>query len=146
MLKLAILALTSATGALMACVGTGNGVATSGPAATVAVAVDRDFDLSPGQSATVNGGALTISFTGVPEDSRCPVGVQCIWAGNGKVSLVLTDSSGERSSASLNTTLEPRAIRIGGYEIRLTGLTPDPKQGEPIPPPSYVATLRVVRQ
>jgi len=137
-----------AVGAALAVAGctTSNGaIGAAGPPSTQVVAVDRDFELKPGQTARVDGTALTISFVGVTEDSRCPVDVQCVWAGNGAVSLLLTDDTGARSSAILHTTLTPRSVRASGYEIILTGLKPDPKQGSPIPLPNYVATFRVTR-
>jgi hypothetical protein len=120
-------------------------IVASGPSSSDVVSVDRDFELRPGQTARVDGTAVTVSFVGVPEDSRCPVGVQCVWAGNGAVSLVLTDDTGAKTTVALNTTLSPRSVRVSGYEISLTGLKPDPKQGSPIPLANYVATLRITR-
>jgi hypothetical protein len=145
MRRLVILASALST-ALTACAGSGTPIIGSAPATSIVAAVDRDFDLSPGQSARVDGSALTISFIGVTEDSRCPVGVQCVWAGNAVVSLSVMVNGDVRSSTSLNTTLTPRSVRIAGYEISLVALKPEPKQGVPIPQASYVTTLRAVRQ
>ena len=41
----------------------------------------EEFSLSIGQSATIKGQALRITFEDVIEDSRCPSDVTCIWAG-----------------------------------------------------------------
>jgi hypothetical protein len=131
--------------AVSACTTANTGITASGPSASDVIAVDRDFDLKPGQTARVDGTAITVSFVGVPEDSRCPVDVQCVWAGNGAVSLVVTDETGARSTVILNTTLSPRSARVSGYEINFAGLKPEPKQGSPIPLANYVATLRVTR-
>lgn len=146
MRRLTFLASVGATIALGACTGSGGVIGSSGPPSSIVVSVDRDFDLSPGQSARVDGSALTISFVGVTEDSRCPEGVVCVWAGNGAVSLSLADGSGAKSAVSLNTTLTPRSVASGGYEFSLVGLKPGPKAGTAIPQTSYVATLRAVRQ
>jgi len=131
--------------AVSACTTANTGITASGPSASDVIAVDRDFDLKPGQTARVGGTAITVSFVGVPEDSRCPVDVQCVWAGNGAVSLVVTDETGAKSTVILNTTLSPRSARVSGYEINFAGLKPEPKQGSPIPLANYVATLRVTR-
>ncbi len=140
--KLAFIAVTFL---LVGCTTPNNAITASGPAASDVVNVDRDFDLKPGQTARVDGTAVTVSFVGVPEDSRCPTDVVCVWAGNGAVSLVLTDDSGAKNTVVLNTTLSPRSVRNSGYEISLSGLKPAPKQGSPIPLADYIATLRVTR-
>src|SRR4030042_6598201 len=41
----------------------------------------EDFSLSIGQRALIAGENLGIRFEEVTEDSRCPRGVTCIWAG-----------------------------------------------------------------
>ncbi len=131
--------------AVASCTTPNGAITASGPSSSDVVSVDRDFELRPGQTARVDGTAVTVSFVGVPEDSRCPVDVQCVWAGNGAVSLVLTDDTSARTNVVLHTTLSPRSVRLSGYEISLTGLKPDPKQGSPIPLANYVATLRITR-
>lgn len=131
--------------ALAACTTPNGAISASGPSASDVVNIDRDFELKPGQTARVDGTAFSVSFVGVPEDSRCPTDVVCVWAGNGAVSLVVTDDTGAKSTVVLNTTLSPRSVTTSGYEVSLTGLKPDPKQGSPIPLANYVATLRVTR-
>ena len=142
MTRLALLSLPAIL-AISACTAPNGGLTATGPQSSGVVAVDRDFELRPGQTASIEGTGLSVAFVSVPEDSRCPVDVQCVWAGNGGVSLVVTDASGAKSSVTLNTTLTPRSVRLAGYEISLTGLKPDPKQGAPIPLVNYVASLRV---
>jgi hypothetical protein len=107
----------------------------------IQVDVGREFEIAVGQDARVQGSNIVIRFRGVTNDSRCPSDVQCVWAGNAVVNL---DLSGEGlSGASLNTTLEPKSVRYGGYAIGLVGLKPVPKSGTAIPALEYVATLRV---
>ncbi len=145
MRSLTLIATAGAVLSLGACTVTGATVGTSGPGATKIAAVDRDFELTVGQSARVDGPSLTVAFNGVTEDSRCPTGVQCIWAGNAAIAVSLTEGSGATSQATLNTTLNPHSARVSGYEISLVGVTPYPKQGGTIPQATYIATLHVTR-
>jgi hypothetical protein len=132
--------------AIIACAGSGAAVGSNNPVGTKVVVVDQDFDLAPAGTATIDGGALTLTFDKVAEDSRCSTGVQCIWAGNGAVVLTVGPAGVASYSVTLNTTLTPHAATVGSYQIALVGLKPYPKQGSTIPPASYIATLRITRQ
>ena len=57
--------------------------------AVVTADLNKKFELPVGDTATINGQGLTIIFTQVTEDSRCPIGVECFWEGDGAVQLVL---------------------------------------------------------
>ena len=127
----------------------------TGPAATVgattsgvpkAAEVGSDFNLSPSQSAVVDGGALRVTFVKVSEDSRCPIGVQCVWAGDAATALILAPANGETTTPTLHTTLMPHAVASGAYEVTLVGVKPSPQQGSTIPQSSYIATFRIARQ
>lgn len=87
---------------------------------------------------------MTVTFRAVLEDSRCPVHVDCFWAGNGKVALDVVDAEGHRMAIIVNTELEPRAAPVGPYELRLISLAPDPVAGVRISEGEYIVTLRVV--
>ncbi|HEY0078798.1 MAG TPA: hypothetical protein VGB73_09155 [Pyrinomonadaceae bacterium] len=110
------------------------------------VSLEREFKLRLGQSAQVRGEDLKIEFVSVPEDSRCPTGVNCIWEGNGRVSLRLRKARRDAASVALNTTTEPRNASYMNYELRLVNLSPYPKANHPIDKKSYVATLLVRRK
>ena len=118
------------------------------PASALArgVNLDQSFEFRVGETVTVNGEALTVEFTGVPEDSRCPTGVQCIWAGNARVQLVLA-KGGKAAGIELNTNLDPKKAPYLEYEVELLGLTPYPTaKGGPIAQSQYRATLVVRKQ
>jgi hypothetical protein len=101
------------------------------------------IQLGLGQSATVGDGRHQIVFTAVPEDSRCPANVQCIWTGNGRVRLDLVDSRERITQISLNTTTEPRGINVDGLRIDLVDLRPYPQEPQPLPPDVYSVVLSV---
>jgi len=107
---------------------------------------DQPFQLKVGQGAVVPDSSLALRFEAVPQDSRCPVDVQCIWAGDGVVRLSLRFSANS-SSADLHTNkgAGPGSVRAGAWTIELLSLTPAPHAGQPIPASEYTATLQVRR-
>lgn len=79
--------------------------------------------ITEGQKKTADRGRLTIKFVGVLEDSRCPPNAQCVWAGNAKVKLAVSKGKAAPKFIELNTGVAPHAMKVYGYEIKLTGLT-----------------------
>lgn len=141
-----IVFLLATAAGLGACNGMGNATTTSGPPAATVVLADTDFDLAVGKSAHVDGTTLTITFNGVTADSRCPLGVFCIQAGNATLSLTAIDGAGRATPISLYpnpTPTTPDSVKIGGYEISLVALQPIRRRDVTIPPEGYVATLHV---
>lgn len=109
------------------------------------VQAGREFDLSFGQEVQVQGTAITIRLVGVTDESRCPSDVQCVWAGNAVVKLMLNGAGTTESEISLNTNLDPRMTTLDGYSIKLATVKPYPRSGTTIKPADYVATLEVRR-
>ncbi len=103
----------------------------------------REFTLKVGEQVSIKEAGLKISFSLVKEDSRCPKGVNCIWAGNGKILLKISKGRGQAANLELNTGIEPRQQRFQDYDIKLVGLDPYPEQNVAIKRGQYVATLLV---
>ncbi len=119
-------------------------VLSSDPAeASVVSDVGQTFDLRVGQTARVGNGGLLIGFRGVTADSRCPVNVNCVWAGDAELRIQVTIGRMAWTSLVLHTGVEPRSARFREFTITVVGLKPDPRAGEKIPAENYVATLRV---
>jgi hypothetical protein len=110
------------------------------------VVLGQEFEIKFGRQVVIKTEGLRISFTNVIEDSRCPEGVQCIWAGNGKISLKLNKGRRRSMNMTLNTGLDPRQNSYGGYEIKLVELSPYPKEGAAIKKRNYVVKLIVSRK
>lgn len=107
--------------------------------------LDSVVALRPGQRASIEGTPLELRFLGVPEDSRCPVDVTCVWEGDALVQLaVLGAAPGERR-IDLHTSLQPRSEVVGGFRVSLEGVEPFPRSGTEIPRESYVVEIRVSR-
>lgn len=148
MRRIALLLVVGSAVFLAACTGMGTATGTSGPSASKVVVVGSDFDLGVGRSARVDGSSLTVSFDGVPEDSRCPLGVFCIQAGNATVSLTVTDGAGTKTPVKLYsnpTPTTPDSVKVGGYEIKLVAVQPIRRRDVTIAPASYVATLHLTK-
>jgi len=92
------------------------------------------------QEKTVSGTRIKVKFIELIEDSRCPVDVNCVWAGNAKIKLRFSKGSDEEV-VELNTTLKPQTIQFGGYRFKLAGLTPRPRSNVRISRLGYVAAL-----
>ncbi len=110
---------------------------------SIDVVTGKPFDIAVGESARVEGTPLTIQLAGIEQDSRCPQGVQCIWAGNAVARLVVAATGESGTEVRINTRLQPKDVVFRGYRISIAGLKPVPRAGKPIPARDYVATLEV---
>ncbi len=108
--------------------------------------LDQEFEIKLGQEVWIKKEGLKISFSNVAEDSRCPTGVDCIWAGNGKVVLKLSKTRRRAVWMNLNTGVDPKQDAYRDYEIKLVSLNPYPKKDVKIRKREYVATLVVSRK
>jgi hypothetical protein len=104
----------------------------------------QKFSLSIGQSAEIMGENLNIKFGEVIEDSRCPRGVTCIWAG--KVTSVLDiNHAGSLNRMTLTEpglTDECSQDNYAGYLLTFH-LCPYPNAGKKIPMDEYRLNLTV---
>ena len=112
---------------------------------TKEVTLSQQFKLKVGQEVLVKEAGFKLSLNAVVEDSRCPAGVNCVWAGNGKVSLKLSRAKGETASLELNTSAWPKSGTYRGYEVKLVSLDPYPQKGSTISKDAYVVTLMVCK-
>lgn len=91
---------------------------------------------------TVSGLDVSLTPLAVISDSRCPVDVQCIWAGT--VTLKVRIQSGLGTS---EMTFElGKAITTEAEEITLTEVSPAPYAGVAIPASAYRFTFEVKKR
>lgn len=86
---------------------------------------------------------LTIRFVELIEDSRCPTGTQCIWAGNGKIKISVKRGAAAARVFEMDTNGANNTVSHGGYKITLKDLTPHPAENIRINRNGYVATFSV---
>ncbi len=126
------------------------GLALAGAAAlaactsVTAVQPDGTFTLQVGDRARVHNGDFTIHFVSVPADSRCPVDVVCVWAGDAVVRLDVTSSGWTRQhDLHTNSSVGDVSIEHDNHVVELIDLTPAARSGQPIAQGDYTARLRV---
>jgi len=132
-LALLWLALTAGTAARC------NGIPTS-------PTLPASFTLAVGQ--TVRAGKAVVAevrFEGVVSDSRCPLGVFCIQAGDAVVALRLAVATS--SVAAELALLDPsrRIATLEGYSVEFVGLDPPPIAGKPTKVEDYRASITIKR-
>ncbi|MES2216084.1 MAG: hypothetical protein V4481_02200 [Patescibacteria group bacterium] len=103
------------------------------PPATVATTT---FETGFNQSVTSNG--ITIIPKAIIEDSRCPIGVQCIQAGTVRVNTSL--SSLTTASADYVFALG-KPVKIGAVTIELVRVAPDKRSGQTLATSEYKFTF-----
>lgn len=109
--------------------------------------MNGNFVLRMGQEVLIADQKLKIKFVSVTEDSRCPKGVDCIWAGNARVVVRLTKGTGKPIERQLDTNPREESQAetgdLSNYQIKLVSLDPYPVADKPIAAQSYAATLVV---
>lgn len=107
--------------------------------------VGEEFTLRVGEYAVVTDANLFVGFVGVDGDSRCPLQVQCVWAGDAAVvveTAPLPDPwAAPHQSDTLHTTLEPRSVQLGSVELVLIAVTPYPETPGSIEQNQYAVTF-----
>jgi hypothetical protein len=102
-------------------------------------------NLRAGESVRLPQIGLIARFDSVTSDSRCPLGVDCFWQGDGATRLSVFRDMDQAVTCTLHTTLSPRLIEVGDLVIQLKELQPYPRQPGIIPPGAYLLTLDINR-
>lgn len=94
----------------------------------VQTGVGTPFSLRYGGKSIVqdaqNNTALNIQFESVEEDSRCPEGANCFWAGRALIRLNVNGSQVQVTEGILPDSVQPV---FGNYRFMLQSLEPYPK-------------------
>ena len=107
------------------------------------------FALGGGQQASIRGENLSLRFTDVLEDSRCPTAVDCVWTGQARIAVEVQPQGSAPTTTEFNTNTAPgqtmQKASFGEYTIELQSLDPYPQTPEPIAFEEYRAALLVTR-
>ena len=115
----------------------------SGPTSPDAAA-GTPFDLQVGATATLSNG-FRIRFERIRSDSRCPLDVVCVRAGEAVIDVSLAASQGSVEVRQMRTDAAGSRIEYADHTIELTGLAPYPRSTQQIDPRDYLATFIVTR-
>lgn len=90
--------------------------------------------LSEGENKFLPDYKMNITFKGISEDSRCPEGVNCIWAGVALAQVEVMGTSTRPMILNLANMNFPsrhyhQSADFNGYTITLQEVTPYPKSG-----------------
>ena len=106
-----------------------------------AAAAGQEYVVGFGETIRIEG--LSLEFTTLAEESRCPASATCVWEGNARV--LITDTRG-RATAVLELNSNPRfpvRATFEGYVIELRSVDPYPATF-PLPPAQdFTVTLFV---
>jgi len=103
------------------------------------------FTLGTGQSALIRGEDMVITFDEVTADSRCPQGVVCIWAGEARSRITITQGGIPHTLVLVQPGLSENAQETFGLYTLTHRLSPYPREGEAIAPNQYRLTLMVTK-
>jgi hypothetical protein len=107
------------------------------------VRLNEEFELRLQERASLETEKLTIQFTALLQDSRCPKGAQCITQGNASIELQLSKDEQQAITLQLNTDSGAKEETYHKYRIVLVALNPYPVSGQETDPSHYVATLLI---
>ncbi len=103
----------------------------------------QEFSLRIGQTAQIENEPLTIRFTGISGDSRCPKGVTCIWAGEVKCDVTVTYQGTSSNITLIQSGAGQSSEEIyKGYRL-IFSVEPYPEAGKQISRADYRLILTV---
>ena len=116
-----------------------------GSVITADAQTDSTIKVRVGKQKKFSRSKVNVKFVSLVEDSRCPEGVNCVWAGNAKIKVFVSRGNGEGETFEMNTNLGAKGATFGEYAINLTDLTPTPKENVRLNRNSYTATFTIAR-
>jgi hypothetical protein len=112
----------------------------------IKVTQNTSFRLPVGKTAVLKGENISIKFDSVSADSRCPSGVTCIWAGEAKCKLLVSENkqTKELVLTQSGSAENPLSDLAGGYKLSFQ-LSPYPKSGSQINPQDYILDMKIYK-
>lgn len=91
---------------------------------------------------------LSLCFDSLIEDSRCPTGVECVWAGTAiaKFLFKVNNDQREMTLSTLKLTGYPSDTTLMGYKVEFVDLLPYPNINNNTNISDYKAELKVTKQ
>lgn len=102
------------------------------------------FTLRVGEAATLPGDPGKVVFEGVASDNRCAVDVQCVTAGEARITFRLDRPGALSISFELGTSRTSTAT-TNGYTVALLSVHPAPRSTVRLAPGDYTVEITVSR-
>lgn len=106
---------------------------------------DAPINVRVGKQKKFSRSKINVKFVSFIEDSRCPEGTNCVWAGNAQIKVQISQGNGAGETFVMNTNLGAKGATFGGYAVNLVSLTPTPKDNVRINKNGYTATFSIAR-
>ncbi len=108
----------------------------------IEAALGEQFALPIGQTVNITGEDLSIRFDAVTSDSRCPTGVECVWAGEAKCRMVIKyqDAETEVIFTQNGSSISQEEFQDYLFSFQLG---PYPQAGQEIEDSAYVLVMMV---
>ncbi len=110
--------------------------------------LDKSFELKYNKTRNNLENGIIISLDSVLNDSRCPKGAACVWAGNARVRFIYSNNTNDLKFIlnTLGSLYFPKDTLIDGFRIKLIDLYPYPEIGKIIRQRDYKAELRIIQE
>ena len=112
----------------------------------VEASLDSSFQIKHNQTAIIESENLSIKFVNVVEDSRCPVGVKCIWAGQAEIEVEIKHKDKEPEKIVLISQAgreELAETQVDDYLIRLLKVEPSRQKDVELQLSDYIIMIKV---
>ena len=95
--------------------------------------LDVPYRIDLGETVTIESEGLGLTFDEVLEDSRCPLDVTCIQAGQARIQIGASKDGDELGDVQLALGGTPEGARgaLGGYSVAIIALEPYPSTPQP---------------
>ncbi len=106
---------------------------------------DAPIKVRVGKQKKFSRSKISVKFVSLIEDSRCPEGVNCVWAGNARIKVQISEGKDAGETFEMNTNLGAKGASFRGYAVNLVSLTPTPKADAKVSSDSYAAVFSISR-
>lgn len=110
------------------------------------VKLEEAFDIKMNMEATIPGKNLSLKVVDVLEDSRCAEFAMCVWEGQIKLEIEITDNQITTTKEIIYRSGKNLPLEFGDYVFSLTQVTPDNQIDEVIELNDYTFTFFIEKK
>lgn len=110
------------------------------------VRIEEAFDVEMNVEATISERSLSVKVVEVLEDSRCPEFAMCVWEGQIKLEIEITNNQVTTTKEIIYRSGKDLPLEFGDYIFSLTNVTPDNQIDEVIALDDYTFTIFIEKK